>query len=150
MTRCKVIFVGLGLLLGVGLLVLLAWLPGQNSNDTDKLQGRWRLIAQAADGEPETTANLKDLFLVVEDASAKIIHDDEPIDTTYTLDMTKRPKTIDMVIVAGPDQRKTIQAIYSFDGDNLKLCWNEDTFERPSGFQSQQHLVVSTFTRQGL
>ena len=150
MKRCKAIFIGLGLLLAVGLVALLVWLPGQNGNDTEKLQGRWRLVAQAADGQPETTTDLKDLLFVVDDDRATIVHDDEPIETTYTLGMTKRPKTIDMMILDGPEQGKTIEAIYSFDGDNLKLCWNEDTFERPSGFQSKQHLVVSTFKRQGL
>ena len=109
MTRFKAILAGLGLLAVIGLVGLLFWLPGQNDNDSEKLQGCWRLVAQAADGEPETTINLKDLRLVVEDDRASIIHDDETIETSYTLGMTKRPKTIDMMIADGPDEiRKAV------------------------------------------
>src|SRR5262249_34322459 len=125
-------------LLVVGSLGIYSLQQGQSASDVsdrEKLQGRWVLVAQAGDGEPETTKDLKNLVFVVQDDKLTMIHDEERIEMTYKLDGNKRPKAIDLLIRDGEDSGKTMGAIYSFEAENLiKLCWNEETFQRPTGF----------------
>jgi uncharacterized protein (TIGR03067 family) len=64
---------------------------------------------------------------------------------TYSIDSGKTPKTIDFQIEKGDDAGKKQLGIYTFDGDNLKICLAKPgASRRPKMFDgAESWLVVS-------
>ena len=56
--------------------------------------------------------------------------------STYTLDPSTTPKSIDMTTGG-----RTKPGIYDLQGDTLRLCMSENTDERPTAFDSQPNSV---------
>lgn len=48
----------------------------------------------------------------------------------------KKPKTMDITGIDGPNKGKTILAIYETDGDSLKICYDLEGKERPQEFKT--------------
>jgi uncharacterized protein (TIGR03067 family) len=112
-----------------------------NKKDQEKLQGKWSVVSAERDGQAHD--KIKDDKLVIASdriTITKASGNEEPA-VTFTLDATKKPKHID-VMVSG----MTMQAIYELDGDNLKLCFARPGAERPGDFTtkagSERMLVV--------
>jgi RNA polymerase sigma factor (sigma-70 family) len=56
---------------------------------------------------------------------------------TIKLDPSKNPKEIDLRFRDKNDEEKTVLGIYTWDGENLKLCWGEPGGEaRPTDFRT--------------
>jgi uncharacterized protein (TIGR03067 family) len=105
--------------------------PGKrdtNDSDLKKLQGAWvraRLTMNGrsnADSTPITITGQRMQFPVPSDA------------WTLTLDVTKKPKTIDARQIG--NGRNVFWGIYRLEGDTLTICWRHNVTEdqRPTTF----------------
>ncbi|MCI0705712.1 MAG: sigma-70 family RNA polymerase sigma factor [Planctomycetia bacterium] len=98
--------------------------------DEEKLQGKWKVVSVQDGGreveiEDATVTFVKDK-MILKDGNRKL-------EGPFKLDSTKKPKWIDATM----SERKTL-GIYELDGDNLKICINEDpNGERPTKFVSE-------------
>src|SRR5262245_47783566 len=59
----------------------------------------------------------------------------EEIDqATYTLDPSKKPMHIDMLLTTGMDKGKSIRGLYQVKGSKLRICLGASNGERPKTF----------------
>jgi uncharacterized protein (TIGR03067 family) len=100
-----------------------------------ELQGTWKLVSVEREGEPAGSSERQPRLVIKGDTAT---HDGEKF-ATMTADATAAPKLIDLRC-ADPD--RTYEAIYSIEGDMLKICVNTQTEgakERPAAFSIQGH-----------
>ena len=69
---------------------------------------------------------------------------------TVKHDSTATPKTMDIVGVEGPNKGKTILAIYEFDGQTLRICYDIGGEARPMEFKTIEGklLFLATYQRE--
>jgi len=110
----------------------------KTKSDLEKLQGTWLPVSGERAGQDATEEFKKEInkFLISGDRiGAK--SGDRISGGKFKLDPTKKPKQIDIVI-----RNKTMQGIYSLEGDILKLCGSEVGDERPTEFKTQEGTKV--------
>ena len=114
--------------------------PKGNSakKDMDKLQGYWRVSNVAQVGTLGPDKDVRNLRLVF---TEKILSFEwvgkATYDAKYRLDPTKKPKTIDITFITGPDEGKTFRGIYELEGKTLKLCYSRSESKRPTKLSSK-------------
>src|SRR5262249_36978827 len=94
----------------------------QAKKDQKRMQGTWAMVALEVDGKLVGEDKLKDTVLLIKGNRYITRVKDEEIETTFTLDPSKKPKAIDMVFSEGEKKDKVLKGIYEIDGDTLKLC----------------------------
>jgi uncharacterized protein (TIGR03067 family) len=108
--------------------------------DKDKLQGTWLLVSAIVEGEDRAEGvkreAQKNLFKGDEFTIERADQPGNRPKVRYTLDSSKKPKTIDLVPGAGPDKGKTVPAIYKLEDDTLTICEGEVGKNRPTEFSS--------------
>jgi uncharacterized protein (TIGR03067 family) len=57
---------------------------------------------------------------------------------TFTIDPTKKPKHID-ITAKGLNNGMTVKAIYELNGDQLKICMDPTSQDRPKEFKSKEN-----------
>jgi uncharacterized protein (TIGR03067 family) len=55
----------------------------------------------------------------------------------FSIDPTKKPKSIDYTMTAGPTKGKTHLGIYEFEGDTVKFCFAAPDRDRPTDFTAK-------------
>jgi uncharacterized protein (TIGR03067 family) len=116
--------------------------------EKEKLQGLWGFdrfgdggIINPKDGVPviEFTLERYDSYLLEKQDERIVKKAGSEQQATYTLDPTRKPKTIDVTYLTGPAKGKTLHGIYALDGDDLKLAFRYPPGkERPTGFASNK------------
>jgi uncharacterized protein (TIGR03067 family) len=99
--------------------------------EQELLQGDWTLASGERAGEqiPEDLA--KSLKRTIKGDVSTVTRDDQPLAKgTFTLDPTKKPKTIDVKLEGG----EMIKGIYELSGDTFKLCYGAPGGDRPKEF----------------
>jgi RNA polymerase sigma factor (sigma-70 family) len=114
--------------------------------DREKLKGTWQAVSGETSGKPLADDFLKNYKAVFTEDKVKMSAIDDKGEATYTIDQTKKPKTIDIRI---SDKEKAI-GIYELDGDTLKLCMVEDKDgnRRPTEFAGKDKAILIEFKRQ--
>jgi uncharacterized protein (TIGR03067 family) len=102
---------------------------GPATDDAKLLQGDWKAVSVEDSGEkvPEDQVGKLKLTFKDDQLSAHFA-------STYKLDTTKSPRTIDVTPSAGPEKDKTLEGIYEFKGDDLKICVAKPGNPRPKEF----------------
>jgi uncharacterized protein (TIGR03067 family) len=110
----------------------------ESKADLAKMQGEWSMVSGSADGfeipdEIRATAKrvCKENETVVTFGTQLILQ------ATFTVDPTKKPKTIDYKATDGPTKGKTHLGIYEIDGNTIRYCFAAPDAERPSDFTSK-------------
>ncbi|QEL18342.1 TIGR03067 domain-containing protein [Limnoglobus roseus] len=108
------------------------------------LNGKWRLISAEANGQSE-----KPVVSVIELVSGQGKIDNgpgfAPLDTTYTIDPSQRPRSIDVSI---KQFKTTNKGIYRLKGDRLTMVFQGDhKGERPTSFRTKDGEVLNTYER---
>jgi uncharacterized protein (TIGR03067 family) len=105
--------------------------------DGEKIRGTWTLVSLEADGEQAPAEIVATLKLVFE-GDKLTFTPGEPGFTNYTykLSPATKPAGFDMTHADGNNKGKTIQGIYSLEGDDLKICFGEEG-RRPREFTAQ-------------
>jgi uncharacterized protein (TIGR03067 family) len=105
--------------------------------DLKKLEGKWQLTAQTANGKEASADDVKKVTVTIDaDGKWKAFADGQLIfEGTVKLDPAKKPKNADWTVKV-EDKTVTAQAIYEVDDDTLKNCFS--TEKRPEKFESKE------------
>lgn len=105
--------------------------------DKETIQGTWRFVSVLDQGQeqPWPEGNR----LVVTSNLLKIVYvKDDPMGWAYTIDPSKDPKEMDWIVEIDPGRPIRQLAIYSLDGDTLKICSTAAGKPRPTKFESKK------------
>ena len=108
--------------------------------DYDALTGRWQLVSSIVDGKPVPEAEVKATVLITDHDEFRFPADARvgtaPLGK-FTIDPTRRPKTVDSTALSGPDKGKVTKGIYEIvDAENKRACWGRPGGPRPTNFTS--------------
>lgn len=110
----------------------------QPTDDRSKLEGTWSCTSAVIDGKPLAEEAAKVLRLTLTADHYRTERGEQVLfDSTYTVDATKNPKTIEMVGTEGELKGKPALGIYKLEGDLLTMCYVMPGRERPTTFESQ-------------
>jgi uncharacterized protein (TIGR03067 family) len=104
----------------------------QKADDLAAIQGTWRVTYSEDSGRVAPQEMLKDLqFRFIE---SKLITQigARITEATFQLDSATTPKSIDLT-----EKGRTKQGIYDLDGDTLRICFAEESKDRPTAFDSK-------------
>jgi uncharacterized protein (TIGR03067 family) len=106
--------------------------------EMEKLQGAWVMVSGERNGEALPDDQVKALKRTVKGEEFTITRDGETVvKGTFTVDPSKSPKTIDVMITEGDNKDKKMLGIYEIDGDNYKVCYAPFGKDRPKEFSSK-------------
>lgn len=113
-------------------------------------QGKWTLTGgQDVSGTAFDADTLKKMIMVIDGNKFRITKgDDVTIEGTFTVDPTKKLKTIDVSLTIPKADEKTI-GIYQIDGDTRKSCFAVQTKDgaRPDGFRLERGYLILEWKR---
>jgi uncharacterized protein (TIGR03067 family) len=117
-----------------------------------KLEGTWEPVALESGGQRATPGELKEINgsekLTIKDGKTAVCYGTKCYEAVVTVDPTKNPKTIDMVVTEGKLKGLTSLAIYDVHGDELKICYDvEQERVRPKEFTSKGTCVIVGYKR---
>src|SRR5258707_1339541 len=109
--------------------------PDAVKKEMTQLEGEWSMVLGEADGFSLPKALVKSGKRVAKDGETTItIGGQVYFKAKYTIDPTKKPKSIDYVMTEGPTKGKTHLGIYEFDGEMVKFCFAAPGTDRPTDF----------------
>jgi uncharacterized protein (TIGR03067 family) len=127
-----VVLVATGLLLG-------ADKPADEAKkEIKKFQGTWKFDSVEAEGKKLSLDMFKDSTLVIKDDKFTFTEGKETHKGTFKVDVSKKPKTIDITFTEGPEKGKTIIGIYELEGDTYKVCLDPEGKKRPAKFATKE------------
>ena len=104
--------------------------------ELDKLQGEWSAVSLERDGNKLPDEMLKTVKRTVTGESYTIAFGEMMFKGTFKIDVSKTPKTID--IVREEDKDTPIKGIYELDGDTYKVCYGAPGKDRPTEFSAKE------------
>jgi uncharacterized protein (TIGR03067 family) len=113
----------------------------QNSDDRDRLQGKWLFAGTVGNGK-RTDATEKDKGKGILFSGDKYFDNSGEVKNggTFKLDTTKKPKAIELTITGGAGKGFKVSFAYELDGDKLRLT-NSLEGEYVPGFDSAKWLI---------
>jgi uncharacterized protein (TIGR03067 family) len=126
-------------LLGLTLscLMLLGTAPQDDvKKELAKFEGTWQPFYVEADGK-ELKADIKEHRLVIA-GKAFVFTGDGKQEGTITIDLSKKPPTIDTEVTAGDHKGTKMVGIYEFSKDRLMVCYTAAPGERPTEFRTRE------------
>jgi len=125
------VFASVGLALG-------APAPGEDKPKAaaKAIQGTWVVTAMMYGGETQAVDG-KSRVVITDDRFSFEQEGRDTVSGTFTIDPAKKPATIDVSILEGPDEArgKKGRGIYLLDGDSMKWAFGElGEGDRPPGF----------------
>jgi uncharacterized protein (TIGR03067 family) len=103
----------------------------ENKTDKDLIQGTWTMESGEKGGEKAPDEIVKGLKITFDGDKIIVSLMDKTMEGAFTLDPTKKPKTMDFNV--GPEK---IQAIYELSGNTLRICGTDAKEGRPGEFKS--------------
>ena len=94
-----------------------------------KLDGEWEAIACEEDGKKLSEAQIKGIKLIFNGDKCSARY-------AYKLQIDPTKKTLDFTAVDGPLAGKIIRAIYTLEGDTLRICEAAPDMARPTEFST--------------
>jgi uncharacterized protein (TIGR03067 family) len=101
------------------------------------MQGSWKPVTAELAGKPFPDEVLKVMKLVVTDGKYTVTVGEQTDEGTVKLDVAKSPRAMDIVGTKGPNQGKTIPAIYELTATTLRVCYDLSGKARPREFKTQ-------------
>ena len=102
-----------------------------------RFEGAWRVVSVEIEGKKMPDKFFKEFRLVLKGPQYTFHEGDMASQGTYSVDVSKKPKQIDIKISEGPDKDKTMLGIYELEGDTYRLCLNPTGKDRPTEFASK-------------
>jgi uncharacterized protein (TIGR03067 family) len=103
------------------------------------LEGDWEMVSGEANGAALPESMVKTGKRVAKDGETTIKFGDRVLfKAKFTIDPTKKPKTIDYAMTEGTTKGKTHFGIYEIDGDKVKFCFAAPGKDRPTEFSSKE------------
>src|SRR6266513_2933449 len=112
--------------------------PGENikARDKDRIQGTWK-FEKVLDQGTEQLMPEKNRVVITPDM-LKMVYPEEERGWRYTRDPSKDPKEMDWLIEIDPGHPIRQLAIYSLDGDTLRICVTGAGLARPTKFEGKK------------
>jgi uncharacterized protein (TIGR03067 family) len=112
------------------------------------LEGTWVPVAADVAGKPLVVGELRVKYLVFESGGYSIIdRSNRVVDSgNYLVNESTSPATMDIVGRDGPNAGRTMLAIYQLDGDNLTVCYDLDSGDRPTNMLPKQDQLLLSIT----
>ena len=119
-----------------------------NRAPATELEGVWTVIESIDKGTRDPEDKIKNSEISFEGNLIFVREGDKvSAHTSFQIDSTKQPKTIDMTYNDGPHVGKVDYGIYALEGNVLKICMNEQSGgERPKKFASPPGTTFSLLT----
>jgi uncharacterized protein (TIGR03067 family) len=102
------------------------------------MAGTWRFDFLELDGEKAPEAHFKDATVVVKGDHFTLTTAAATYRGTFTLDPTKRPRTIDFRFTEGPEKGNVSLGIYELDDDTWRICLGLTGKGRPAAFLTRK------------
>jgi uncharacterized protein (TIGR03067 family) len=103
------------------------------------LDGEWAMVSGERDGQAVPEEFVKTGKRSVKDAETSItINDMVVMKAKFTIDPSKKPKTIDYTVTEGQAKGAKVLGIYQLDGDTVKFCFGAPDKERPTDFTAKE------------
>src|SRR5205085_4691560 len=112
------------------------------------MQGTWLPTAMELGGKKLPDEQIKATQLVVTDGQYSVTVAGQTDKGTLKLDVTAKPKAMDIAGTDGPNKGKSIPAIYELSGDTLKICYALQGTDRPAKFESKAGTATFLVTYQ--
>jgi uncharacterized protein (TIGR03067 family) len=123
----------------LGLLSLTAWAVADPKAEIEKFAGTWKVLSADFD-EMAVPEDRRDKIKIVFDGEkVNFIENDSDAKSTFTVDDSKKPATIDITPPRG--KKEVLTGIYKFDNDKLTLCLTS-TGERPTAFKAGKKVLL--------
>jgi uncharacterized protein (TIGR03067 family) len=111
-----------------------------------KMQGGWRVVEMKVNGLKHDQTEAESLFRSIEGDKFTVSRYSRVISRgTFSFDPTQSPKAIDSLVTTAAEP-VTLQGIYEFDGEQLRICNALPGKPRPKDFGcrigSQQTLIL--------
>ena len=122
-------------------LTLIGTVAAQDANKKEMslLEGEWSMVSGQADGQPMPKQFVDTGKRVAKDGEVTItIGGQTFFKAKFTIDATKKTKTIDYVMTEGFTKGKTQLGIYELDADTVKFCFAAPGKERPTDFTAKE------------
>jgi uncharacterized protein (TIGR03067 family) len=116
----------------------------------DGIEGVWVPTMAEIGGRPFPEEVRKTIRLVVEGDKYTVTVGAETDRGTCKLNPTAKPMALDITGLEGPNQGKTMLAIYEREGDVLRVCYDLSGTSRPSEFRTEEGkpLFLVTYQRE--
>lgn len=116
----------------------------------ETIEGTWLASAAELGGKMFPDEVRKSIKLVIKDSKYTVTAGKGPDQGTLKLNPAAMPKEMDIVGTDGPNNGRTILAIYEQDGDTLRICYDLSGKSRPTEFRSKEgtRLFLVTYKRQ--
>jgi uncharacterized protein (TIGR03067 family) len=106
--------------------------------DIAQLQGEWSMVSGSADGSAMPDAMRETAKRVCKgDETTVTVGEQLFMKAKFTIDPSRKPKTIDYQMIDGPTKGKKQLGIYALEGDTVKFCFGSPGSERPPDFTSK-------------
>jgi uncharacterized protein (TIGR03067 family) len=116
--------------------------------DLAQLQGEWTMVSGSANGEAMPEEMRKEMKRLCKGDEITVMMGEQVfLKAKFTLDPSKKPKTIDYEMTEGYTKGKKQLGIYELNGDTFKACFNSPGAERPTEFKSGDGLTLSEWKR---
>jgi uncharacterized protein (TIGR03067 family) len=106
--------------------------------ELDKFQGEWRCVAMTRGGITLAKTDTDRMRLKNDGRRSTLIFLKEEIVRSLIPNPTAKPQELDLLILSEPERGKVRQAIYSFDGDQLRISAAPTGISRPIMFESKR------------
>jgi uncharacterized protein (TIGR03067 family) len=125
-------------------LVAVCWLvaaepaPDAVKKEMALFDGEWTMVSGERDGLALPDDLVKSAKRVAKDGETTVtIGGTIFLKAKYSVDPSKKPKTIDYSLTEGTNKGKMQLGIYEIDGDTLKFCFAVPGAERPTDFTAK-------------
>ena len=105
--------------------------------DGKKMQGSWKPVTAELGGKAFPDEILKTMKLVLMDGKYTVTVGEQTDEGKVKLDPAKKPRALDIVGTKGPNQGKTIPAIYELTDTTLRICYDLSGKARPKEFKTK-------------
>lgn len=127
-----------------GMMILVALVGAEGGQDAIKkelaqLEGEWSMVSGEIDGQAMPDNLRQGARRVAKDGVTTVtINGQMFMQAKFTIDPTKKPKTIDYRFTDGPTKGKTQLGIYEVNGDTVKFCFAAPEMDRPADFSTKE------------
>ena len=113
--------------------------PDAVKRDMTLLEGEWSMVSGELSGMTIPKEMVKGGKRVAKDGETTITFNGRiNFKAKFTIDPTKKPKTIDYLMTEGPTKGMTHLGIYELDKDTVKFCFAAPGRERPTDFTAKE------------
>ncbi len=108
------------------------------AKDMTRLEGEWTMVSGSADGQPMPAPMVAQMKRICKaDETITTMGGETFMKAKFSIDPSKKPKTIDYLMTEGFTKGSRQLGIYEVEGDTFKSCFSKPGAERPSDFTSK-------------